>query len=84
LARLAAEAGDADALARHLHLADRVAALRQSPHEAASNHLLRARLALRRDDCGEAQRHLDAATEAFERLRMDWHLAQAAALRASA
>ena len=84
LAGLAAEAGDADALARHLHLADQAAALRQSPHEAASNHLLRARLALRRDDCGEAQRHLDAATEGFERLRMDWHLAQAAALRASA
>jgi len=82
LARLAADAGDDVRLARALHLADRAAALRRSPHEAACNALCRARLAAARGDGAEAARQLDAAAEGFQRLGMDWHLAQAAALRA--
>ncbi|WP_399683183.1 hypothetical protein, partial [Xenophilus sp.] len=82
LARLAADAGDDARLARALHLADRAAALRRSPHEAACNALCRARLAVARGDGAEAARQLDAAAEGFQRLGMDWHLAQAEALRA--
>jgi len=83
LAQLAAQAGEAAPLARALRLADRAAALRSSPHEAAGNALCRARLAAARGDRAAAGQHLDAAMEGFRRLGMDWHLGQAEALRAA-
>jgi tetratricopeptide (TPR) repeat protein len=66
-----------DCLARAM----RVAEARGSPHEAAVTKLCAAELALARDSRAEAAALLEQASAAFESMGMDWHLAQAAAMR---
>jgi class 3 adenylate cyclase/tetratricopeptide (TPR) repeat protein len=83
LARAAAVRGDARRAARHLALADKAAAARPSPREAAVNHCARARVALLLGQRQQAEAPLDAALRAFEAMQMHWHLAQARALLAT-
>ena len=81
LALAALQADDRPAVERHLRAADRSAALRGSAHEAAVTTLLRARIAAERGLRHDARAALDGAEEAFTRLDMQWHLAEAQALR---
>ncbi len=79
--RLAQRHGRADRIAFQLDAADRAAAARGSPREAAVNALARAEVALLLGtDRGQARRHADAALGAFETLRMRWHADEARAL----
>jgi tetratricopeptide (TPR) repeat protein len=77
LALHAAGRGDAARAVRWLARAQQVAARRQSAHEAACNALCAAQLALRQGRVAQARTQAGAAAAAFERLRMDWHAAQA-------
>jgi ATP/maltotriose-dependent transcriptional regulator MalT len=83
LACLAADQGDWNAAHRHLRVAFRVARTRDSAHEQACNELCQAQIALARGARAIAAACLDRATQAFGRMQMDWHLAQAARLRAA-
>jgi class 3 adenylate cyclase/tetratricopeptide (TPR) repeat protein len=80
LARAAAAAGHPAQAARYLVWADRSAQRRQSPHEAASNQLCRAEVAVRLEQRDVAGAALQAACTAFEPLQMRWHLARAESL----
>ncbi len=82
MARLQAAAGDWRAAERHLRRAERVARTRSSPHETACNDLAAAEIALARGDRDGAAAGVERASAAFESMRMHWHLAQAARLRA--
>lgn len=81
MARLAAQEDDMRAVQRHLARADRVAALRGSAHESASNVLCRALVALALGLHADAVMRLDQACEAFARLGMQGPLEQALRLR---
>jgi len=81
LARAAAGAADGDATERYLRWAMRSADARGSPHERAKTQLCRAEIEIARGRRGEAQSLLDAASEAFEGMRMPWFLDRAGALR---
>ena len=81
MARLAAQHGDRRAVQRHLARAERVAALRGSAHERASNALCLAQVALSLGMCAEAVMRLDQACEAFVRLGMQGPLEQAQRVR---
>jgi class 3 adenylate cyclase/tetratricopeptide (TPR) repeat protein len=81
LARDAAERGDFTRAERYLALALRAGQARGSPHEQACTGLCRAGVEHLRGRTAEARAALDAAGEAFERLHMAWHLAQATLLR---
>lgn len=83
LARAAANAGDFAGAGRYLELAMRSAEARGSPHERAKTQLCRAGIEIGRGRRAEARALLDAASDAFESMRMPWFLAQAAALRSS-
>ena len=81
LARAAAQARDLPTARRYLALAMRMAHARNSRHELAVNQWCEAAIEW---ECGDALRAaplLDAASAAFERMEMRWHLEQAAALR---
>ena len=81
LARAAAQARDLPTARRYLALAMRMAHARNSRHELAVNQWCEAAIEW---ECGDALRAaplLDAASAAFERMEMCWHLEQAAALR---
>ena len=83
MARLAAGRGDWPAANRHLGMAATVAHTRGSAHEAACNELCRAQVALAQDARDIASACLEHATEAFDSMQMEWHLAQALRLRQS-
>jgi len=65
-----------------LELALAAARARGSPHEAAVTQLCAAELALARGARQEAAAQLEQASAAFERMDMQWHLAEAARMRA--
>jgi len=77
MARDAAARHDTAAAQRWLARARRIAAQRESRHEAACNDLCAAELALAAGDRGRARRDGEAAMAAFERLQMAWHAARA-------
>jgi class 3 adenylate cyclase/tetratricopeptide (TPR) repeat protein len=81
LARAAAAAKDYARADRYLELAMRSAQARGSPHERAKTQLCRGEIELERGRRREALAQLDAASEAFTRMRMSWYLEQAAGLR---
>lgn len=81
LARAAAEASDWGAAEHYLRLAERSAEARGSRHEQAATLLCRAEVCLLQDQRLAAAAQLDAASEAFTSMRMDWHLQQAQRLR---
>ncbi|WP_255428122.1 ATP-binding protein [Ramlibacter cellulosilyticus] len=66
---------------RYLRWGMRAAQQRGSVHEIAGMQLCAARVALRAGEEARALGLLDEAAAAFSRLRMEWHLAQAEALR---
>jgi class 3 adenylate cyclase/tetratricopeptide (TPR) repeat protein len=80
------EAGRFDAAARHLRLAERAAAVRAAPHEAAHNEVLGARLAWARGDSAAAAQALQRAIEAFDGLGLAGfaHSARELAMRGGA
>lgn len=88
LAREAARAGHApgqrDDAAKWLARARRIAAQRDSAHEAAANDLCAAEVALHGGDLARARELAEAAAAAFERLEMRWHRERAEALLAQA
>jgi len=81
LARAAAKAKDHERADHYLDLAMRSAQMRGSPHERAKTRLCRGEIEVERGNAREALAQLDAASEAFARMRMSWYLQQAAALR---
>jgi hypothetical protein len=82
LARAAAVAGRAAVAERYLGWAERAAARRGSPHEAACNELGRAEVMLALGlPAAPVRPRLDAAAAAFEALDMRWHLQRCEALR---
>jgi tetratricopeptide (TPR) repeat protein len=82
MAAQAARCGDARRSEAYLERADRAAAMRGSPREAALNQMVRAEIALSRRQHDAAEPWLDAAGEAFTRLQMSWHLQRLTQLRA--
>jgi class 3 adenylate cyclase len=80
LALDAARRGQAGLAAHHLSCAYTVAQLRDSAHELAVTQLCEARLSAAQDHPGAALHLADRAADAFERLAMPWHQAQAQAL----
>ena len=80
MARLAAAQEDWQAADRHLGIAAKVARTRGSLHELACNDLCRAQVELARGSRRDAAASLERATEAFDRMQMAWHLAQATRL----
>ncbi|MDC8785685.1 ATP-binding protein [Roseateles koreensis] len=86
-ARVAAQMGRAVHVKRYLDSAFRVAERRQSLHEQAVTWLCSAELAAVPGGASgaasgrDAQRDLDAAERAFERMGMSWHLGEVARLR---
>lgn len=78
LVRLYASQGQAQRARHYLGLAERCAAQRDSPRERALNLMARAEAGL--DAPAAARRHLDAAAQAFETMRMAWHLRRARSL----
>ncbi len=81
MARLAAADRDWNAADRHLGMAEKVARTRDSAHEQACNELCRAEIAHARGSRLIALACVERAMEAFESMRMQWHLAQALRLR---
>jgi len=67
----------------YLALARGVARQRGSPHEAATTQLCAARIARGFDDAKRARTLVDEAMSGFERMGMQWHLAQAHQLASS-
>ena len=84
MARLAADGACRHGPGHYLRLADRAAAHRRSPREAALNRLCEAQLAIDGDDAAAASRSASAAHRAFAALEMPVHVAHAAALLADA
>ena len=80
LARDCAATGDNVRARHYIALAQRVAERRESPHEAASNRLCAAELALARHARDEARSDAQFALEAFEALGMHWHAERARTL----
>jgi class 3 adenylate cyclase/tetratricopeptide (TPR) repeat protein len=83
LARLAVDRGDLDRARHYLEAADRSAEVRGSPRERAVNHLARGEFAAAAGRAAQARALIEDAAEAFETLRMEWHLRQARSLWAS-
>lgn len=77
LARMAAVQGDLSRVEHYMAAADRAASFRKSPRESAVNQLARAGLAATAGRAGDAKALGEMAAEAFESMRMDWHLTQA-------
>jgi class 3 adenylate cyclase len=84
MARLAIAERNWAAAQRHLGLAQKVAQARSSAHEAAGNELCRAELALAQGERALAHDCAQRADEAFERMGMHWHQAEAARVREAA
>ena len=81
LAAMQTQGPRAQRLPQHyLALADRVAELRQSPHERANNRWCQARVALAQGHRDDARRNADLALDTFEQLDMTWHARQVRAL----
>ena len=80
LARVAASRGDAARAQHYMDGAARAAAFRNSPREQAVNQLANAELARAADARTQARALAETAAEAFEAMRMDWHLASARTL----
>jgi tetratricopeptide (TPR) repeat protein len=74
LARLAASRGDQPRAQHYLDAADRAAEFRASPRERAVNWLARGEVAIAAGRKPEARGLLECAGEAFESMKMDWHL----------
>jgi class 3 adenylate cyclase/tetratricopeptide (TPR) repeat protein len=83
LARLAVARGDLDRARHYLEAADRSAEVRGSPRERAVNHLAWGEFAAATGHAAQARARIEDAAQAFESLRMEWHLDQARALRAA-
>jgi len=83
LARDAAQSGDAAGAAKWLARARRIAARRDSWHEAAANDLCAAEVARFAGELGRARLLAETAASTFERLEMPWHLEQARGVIAS-
>ena len=83
MARLAAARGEWTAADRRLDMAAKVAQVRDSAHERACNDLCRAQLAQAQGARDIARACLERATVAFDKMQMEWHLAQALQLRRS-
>lgn len=83
LARDAAQQCRPDRARHWLARAERIAAQRESRHEAAANQLCAAEIARAADDRAEARRAADAALSAFEPLQMTWHAERAQRLLAA-
>lgn len=81
MARVAAGNDNWSAAERHLRMAEKVAQTRGSAHEDASNELCRAQIAHAQGSRDIASAYLARATGAFERMQMQWHVAQATRLR---
>jgi tetratricopeptide (TPR) repeat protein len=77
MALTAAGGGHVAAALRHLGRAEQVAQVRNSAHESASNAWCRTQVLLALGEPVAAQRSLDEALPAFQRLGMAWHLQQA-------
>ena len=77
LARLAASQGQPDRAQHYLGLADRAADFRSSPRERALNWLARGDIAAASGRSADGRALLDNAGEAFEAMRMAWHLGRA-------
>jgi len=79
LARLASSSGDPERARRYLDAAERAADFRASPRERAVNCLARAEIAVVSGGLSTAQARalVYAAGEAFESMRMAWHLSRA-------
>ena len=80
LARLAASSGEPDRVRHYLDAADRAASFRASPRERAVNQLTRAEIAVTAGRSAESRVMAESAGEAFETMRMDWHLRRTQAL----
>lgn len=65
---------------RYMILADRAAAQRESPREAAMNHLARGELHAMLSERSAAVEHLESAAEGFEAMKMPSYLPQVAEL----
>lgn len=74
LARLAAAKGDPGRARRYLDAADAAAEFRASPRERAVNWLARSEFAAAAGRKGEARALAESAGEAFETMKMAWHL----------
>ena len=83
LARLAVARGDLDRARHYLQAANRSAEIRGSPRERAVNHLAWGEFAAATGRAEEARARIEDAVQAFERLRMEWHLHQALTLRSA-
>ncbi|TWO71713.1 AAA family ATPase [Caenimonas sedimenti] len=77
LARLAAAHGDVPRALHYLALADRAAAVRDSPRERAVTQLVRAELAPMLGRAADAAPLASSAAEAFESMAMQFHLERA-------
>jgi hypothetical protein len=74
LAKAAARRGEASAARHYLQRADSAADFRRSPREQAVNALARAGVAVLLGQGAEARALLESAGEAFEGMKMAWHL----------
>lgn len=83
LARLATSHGDMQRAEHYLRRADEAAVLRNSARERAVNELARAQLAAAAGKHREARSRAQFAAEAFEAMRMAWHLELARSLAAA-
>jgi tetratricopeptide (TPR) repeat protein len=81
MARAAQASGRPDAAQRQLACAYRVARGRGSAHELAVTQLAEAELAAAAGASAHSRALIDQAVTAFDAMAMDWHLAQALALR---
>lgn len=81
LTRAAAKEEDFARAEHYQRLADSSADVRGSPHERAKNQLCRAEIELQRGRRAKVRAGLDAASEAFESMRMPWYLQQAQRIR---
>ena len=83
LARLVASRGEDERARHYLDAADRAADFRGSPRERAVNWLARAEVAAAADRQAEARALIERAGEAFEAMRMLWHLERVRELASS-
>ena len=81
MARAAMAAGQPEQAARQLACAYRVARGRDSAHELAVTQLADAELAAAAGDARRGRDLVDQAAAGFEGMAMEWHLAEARALR---
>jgi hypothetical protein len=77
MANDAAERRDFATAQRCMGAAQRIAAQRDSAHEAAVNELVAAQIAGRAGSGGAARQHAETALAAFQRMSMHWHEAKA-------